>query len=211
MSAGTIRFASLAQEILQRGYSLRCCTLGSSMFPLLKTGSIIQVESVHPEDLRLGDVVVYLRPAQNGVVAHRLIRMQWGKGGLILITRGDSFPWNCREQIEPEQVLGRVVSVDWWPGLTLRIDSGLGRWLGLILPWMGFPLSWAYLPLRKVKERWPRWFQWLPGIKPQGGLTVPEGIVLSCEPPPPELSGLRLTAGGLHSIRKSFPNYYNQL
>lgn len=151
MSPGSPRFAALFQEILQQGYSLRCHTLGSSMFPLLRSGSAIQVENVRVEDLRQGDVVVYHRPVQDKVVAHRLVRMEWEQGNLTLITRGDSFPQNALEYVNPKQILGRVISLEWGKCRRLRLDTGLGRLLGLVLERISFPLLRAFLLMKKLK------------------------------------------------------------
>lgn len=132
MSAGSPRFLSLCRETLGRGYSLRCSTLGFSMFPLLRTGSVIQVEPMAAADLRPGDVIVYQR-AEEAVVAHRLVRKSWKHGRLTLVARGDSFPRSAREYINPEQVLGRVLAVDWGKGIKLRLDTACGRALGIFL------------------------------------------------------------------------------
>ena len=132
MSVGSLRFLSLCRETLGRGYSLRCSTIGSSMFPLLKTGSVIQVEPVAAADLRPGDVMVYQR-AGEAVVAHRLVRKSWKHGRLTLLARGDSFPRNALEDVAPEKVLGRVVAVYWGKGIKLRLDTAGGRVLGIFL------------------------------------------------------------------------------
>ncbi len=132
MSVGSLRFLSLCRETLGRGYSLRCNTTGSSMFPLFKTGSVIQVEPVVAEDLRPGDVMVYQR-GKEAVVAHRLVQKSWKLGRLTLVARGDSFPRQALEDITPEQVLGRVVAVDWGRGIEIRLDTAWGRALGILL------------------------------------------------------------------------------
>ena len=132
MSVGSLRFLSLCRETLGRGYSLRCNTMGSSMFPLLKTGSVIQVEPLAVDDLRPGDVMVYHR-AGAAVVAHRLVQKFWENGRLTLVARGDSLPRSTREYINPEQVLGRVVAVDWGKGIKFRLDTVWGRALGIFL------------------------------------------------------------------------------
>jgi hypothetical protein len=152
VSVGSPRFLCLCKEILERGYSLRCSTFGSSMFPLLTTGSVIQVDPVAASDLRPGDVMVYR--VGEAVVAHRLVQKSWELGRLRLWARGDSFPRHARgEDITPEQVLGRVATVDWGKGLKIKIDAGWGRALGIILGTIA-PLIWRAAPaLCRLKER----------------------------------------------------------
>lgn len=143
---GSLRFLSLCKETLEHGYSLRCRTLGSSMFPLLRNGSLIQVEPVAVEDLRPGDVIVYQRAGET-VVAHRLVGKSRKQGRLTLVTRGDSFSRDALEHIQPEQVLGMVVAVDWGRGLKMRIDAGPGRTLGIILGKLAPLFRWIYSAL----------------------------------------------------------------
>ena len=173
MSGKPVRLLELSCAILEHGCHLRCSTVGSSMFPLFRTGSIIEVEPAAAATLRPGDAILYRRGTD--LVGHRLVERGWEQDRLVLLTRGDSFHRSAVEKVEPEQVLGRIISVELRPGLTLRIDSGLGRLLGLILARGGFLRVWAYLSLRKVKGQWPRWFPWVPGGKPQEGLTPPVG------------------------------------
>lgn len=144
------RFLVLSSEILKQGHGLHCRTLGSSMFPLIRSRSLIRVEPVEPAWLNRGDVILY--QAGEVLVAHRLLRKEGRRDRLTLITRGDSFPWSAIERLAPEQVLGRVVAVEWPQGLKLRIDRGAGRRLGLLLARVS-PFLWpAYLALSKIKQ-----------------------------------------------------------
>ncbi len=132
MSISSPWFLSLCQETLGHGYNLRCNTLGSSMLPLLRTGSVIQVEPIAVDELRPGDVMVYQREGEE-VVAHRLVQKSWETGQLLLVARGDSFPRTAREYINPEQVLGRVVAVNWGHGIKFRMNTPWGKALGTCL------------------------------------------------------------------------------
>jgi signal peptidase I len=124
--------------------------MGSSMFPLLKTGSVIHVEPVTAADLHPGDVMVYQR-AGEAVVAHRLVQKSWKHGRLTLLARGDSFSRPAQEDVTPGQVLGRVVAVEWEKGMEIRIDAGWGRALGIILAAIA-PLVWRVAPaLSRIK------------------------------------------------------------
>ena len=182
MTAETSRFLPLSQEILRQGCRLRCPTRGESMLPLVPSGAVLEVEPVRAEDLRVGDVPLYY--AAGGIlVAHRLVAKELRHTGFTLTTRGDALPRNAGERIEPEQILGRVVCVDWGRGRRFRLHAGLGRLLGLVLGRTGFLLVWAYFALRKVKGKYPWWFRWLPGIKPQAAMTAPGSLAINCEIP----------------------------
>jgi hypothetical protein len=134
------------------------------MFPLIRRGSSIQIEPVRLEDLRVGDLIVYQTPAEV-LVAHRLIKKYSGKDGMILVTKGDAFPGSAA-QIEPQRVLGRVVSVDLCKGRKLMIDTGWGRLLGI---WLGRAspfISRIYPPLRRLRCSLGRLLQHLGDRKP---------------------------------------------
>ena len=175
-------FEGLGKEILARGYHLRFKAQGSSMLPFIRSGQVIQVAPVQVVDLRPGDVIFY-RIQGGALAAHRLLKKQLVEGRMLLATRGDSLPASKVEMVETGQVLGRVVSVEWWPGLTLRIDAGLGRRLGLFLARTGFLLAWAYPPLRKLKEQCPRWLRGWSGVKPQAITSAHGSGAVSCHPP----------------------------
>lgn len=96
---------------------------GSSMKPTLKPGDLIEIASADP--VRPGDVIVFLPPATEDRVVHRVIRVD----GFGIRTRGDNSleadPWVLREQ----NILGQVARVHGSAG-TPRCVVG-GR-LGLV-------------------------------------------------------------------------------
>jgi signal peptidase I len=143
-------FLALSRGILAQGYELQCRTLGSSMFPLIQSRSLIRVQPVEPGHLRPGDVILYQSGA--GLVAHRLIKKEPGPARMVLVTRGDAFPWGATARIDPEQVLGRVVSIEWRRGLKVRIDQGPGRRLGILVARIAPFLLPIYLVLSKIKQ-----------------------------------------------------------
>lgn len=144
-------FLALSRKILSRGHGLRFQALGSSMLPLIRSGNVIQVEPVDVTSLRPGDIIFY-RSFGNSQKAHRLISKQPVRGRMMFFTKGDSFPRRAVEQVEPEQVLGRVVAVEWRRNLQVRIDRGPGRRLGLWLAKISPFLLPAYLALSRIRR-----------------------------------------------------------
>lgn len=121
----------VAANILQEGYGVLLKTRGHSMAPIIRSSGLIQVDPVRPEDLLWGDIVVYRHGCR--VVAHRLVARRQRGGNLRLFTRGDAFSRHYREEVSPEQVLGRVTAVRNRRGREIRIDAGWGRVLSLAL------------------------------------------------------------------------------
>jgi hypothetical protein len=151
----------VARHILQEGYGVLLKTRGHSMVPIIRSDGLIQVEPARPEDLLLGDIVVYRRGDQ--VVAHRLVAKRQEEN-LRLFTRGDTFSWQSREEIRPEQVLGRVTVVQNRRGRQIRIDVGWGRVLSLALA-AAWPIPQGmFLVLVKLKTSLARRWRGAPGL-----------------------------------------------
>jgi signal peptidase I len=134
-------FSALIKAILRQGYSLRCRTLGTSMLPLIRSGTIIQVEPVKVQDLQVGDVVVY-HDSADALVAHRLIGKSLFQGKIVLTMKGDAFSRSAAERVAAEQVLGRVTAVEWGRGLRIRFNSAPGKLLGILLAGISPPDAW---------------------------------------------------------------------
>lgn len=80
--------------------------IGPSMNPKFKAGDRLQAISYNQEEIRVGDVVVFISPEDGSKVVHRVISID--SDGIK--TRGDNCdqpdPWVLRS----DQILGRVVS-----------------------------------------------------------------------------------------------------
>jgi signal peptidase len=85
------------------GYS-RYVITGGSMTGTYDKGSVVFEKPVAVDDLRVGDVITYMPPAESGVtnlVTHRVIGMEPAEGGGVLFTtQGDNNqgpdPWRFR-------------------------------------------------------------------------------------------------------------------
>jgi signal peptidase len=79
---------------------------GPSMNPILKAGDRLQIAPCNLEEIRVGDVVVFISPEDGSKVVHRVISVN--SDGIR--TRGD----NCNQEdkwvLRRENILGRVVS-----------------------------------------------------------------------------------------------------
>jgi len=65
--------------------------IGSSMIPAIPPGSRLDLEAVEgrPDAVGVGDVAVYLGNC-GGFVAHRVLAIEHGPAGRVLVTRGDN-------------------------------------------------------------------------------------------------------------------------
>ena len=79
--------------------------IGPSMNPILKAGDILEIVSYEGQEVRPGDVIVFVAPGGDSKVIHRVVAID-SRG---IRTRGDNStdvdPWI----LKADQVLGRVV------------------------------------------------------------------------------------------------------
>lgn len=95
------------EDLLNHGYNLKIKTLGSSMFPVLRTGDRIIVA---PErDFNVGDLLVFKQDDQ--MVCHRFVKIFEKDGIKYFQTRGDSF-FGLDEPVTAGQILGKVVRIE---------------------------------------------------------------------------------------------------
>ncbi len=62
---------------------------GASMIPSIFPGAELHVKNADPSKTNVGDVLLYPGPNKK-IVAHRVIRIEQQKDGVVFITRGDA-------------------------------------------------------------------------------------------------------------------------
>jgi len=99
----------------------------TSMYPTLMAGDIILVEGVRPEEVKVGDVIVFPRSYSTTPIIHRVIEIiHLASGNRLFRTKGD---YNAIPDSTP--VSG---------------EDLLGRWTGLKVQLLGFPIIFAMDP-----------------------------------------------------------------
>ena len=101
-------FLDVSTELLREGFCINFQTPGQSMYPTIRDGEKVLVEPVLTDALKRGDVLLYRRGER--LIAHRLLRIE-RTAEISLILRGDALG-QADAPIHPNQVLGRVVSVE---------------------------------------------------------------------------------------------------
>lgn len=118
------RRGALIVSLLQGGHSAQLTAFGTSMRPAILPGDKITVAPTTREELRNGDVVLFIRSQQ--LVVHRVIALA------PLTTRGDAFA-SPDASVAAGALLGRVVKIESRsasPLLRRYCPPGLA-WLGL--------------------------------------------------------------------------------
>ena len=98
----------LADELLNKGTSIRIDASGYSMYPAINPGNTIIIKPVAEEDLKCGCIIAWKR--EKDLVVHRLVLVYEADGKKYYITRGD----NCRSSDNPvshDMIAGRVEAI----------------------------------------------------------------------------------------------------
>jgi signal peptidase I len=100
----------LSTELLGRGKCVRFRAPGRSMYPTIRENEAITVEPVAPQDVKVGDIILYR--SEQSVVAHRVMRIETGKGDTLRFILREDTLGTLDAPVEAEEVLGKVVSVE---------------------------------------------------------------------------------------------------
>ena len=133
-------FPELISEVLDRGHDVRFSAPGRSMYPTIKEDETITVQPVTPLAVQKGDIILYRW--EKGVIAHRIVGIEKTNGGASrFILRGDASGAQD-EWVMPEQVMGKVVTVDRGRrcidlcSTQFKIEHMLRAWASLLKWWL---------------------------------------------------------------------------
>lgn len=83
-------------------------TTGQSMWPSIRTQDKVIVVPVTPQELRLGDLILYRE--NDKLICHRLVRKLRGTSGYLFWVRGDATRWGY-ETVDRLNLVGRVSQI----------------------------------------------------------------------------------------------------
>jgi signal peptidase I len=107
VSSGTT--CGLIAESVRLCGGLRLPAVGTSMVPAIHPGDVLSIQPVDPNEVTLGDIVVYAR--EKVLVVHRIVRTSARSSEPYLVTRGDRLLQDDAP-ILPSELLGRVASIE---------------------------------------------------------------------------------------------------
>lgn len=96
-----------AEILLDENHSLSIRMQGFSMFPTLKQGDIAEVEKCSPDDLKIGDIVVF--KSNKKLIAHRLLKVINQNNTLFFIAKGDK-NYHFDEPFKKNEIVGKLHS-----------------------------------------------------------------------------------------------------
>jgi len=95
--------------------------MGSSMYPTLKAGDSLKIMPFAHNEVRVGDVIVFLRPNNKFYIAHRVVSVN--ASGVR--TRGDNNHKIDTWVLHSEEIIGKVVSAQRGKRNIRKIYGGL--------------------------------------------------------------------------------------
>ena len=114
----------LAESLLRSGWTLRLRVSGSSMKPLLRSGTVLRIAPSNERPI-VGDIA-FFRTASGRLVAHRVLGCDESR----VWTKGDS-SGQADGPVEVSEVLGRVLGIE--EPFFIPLTGGLARRIGLVL------------------------------------------------------------------------------
>lgn len=102
---------------------------GNSMYPLLREGDIIILSKKSPEEIKVGDIIVY-RSLKGNLIVHRVIGIELVNGVYYFKTKGDNNVLDDKFLNEYDNGLG--VNQDRIIGVAIRIGDSV-----LKIPYLG--------------------------------------------------------------------------
>jgi len=106
--AGDQSRCSLAAEALRSWGTLKVRARGVSMLPTLWPGDILTVQSVRPEQVEPGEIVLYMR--QDRFFIHRIVSTDLRRDKAFLVARGDCM-FEDDPAVDRSELLGKIVEV----------------------------------------------------------------------------------------------------
>jgi len=109
--------------------------LSGSMAPTFDEGSIIIIQDVKTEKLKIGDILTFIPQKSTDPLTHRIVEIQGETGNKTFITKGDANDI-VDNPVEPEQILGRTVFYMNGLGtfiLQLRTPLGIAGMIAVII------------------------------------------------------------------------------
>ncbi|MCX7944338.1 MAG: signal peptidase I [Deltaproteobacteria bacterium] len=97
------------KDAIERYGRFKFSVKGSSMFPFIIDGDEVIIERVLPEDIRVGDIIMYIRDTQ--MIVHRITNIYTtSTGRRLFILRGDNLPYEDKPVWE-EEIGGKATKV----------------------------------------------------------------------------------------------------
>jgi signal peptidase I len=126
-------FDTLAQAILDEGLTLRFRAKGMSMHPFVRNGDLLHVRAVPPDQVHIGELVLF-RTAGSKMAVHRVLRRKRLGERIAFVIKGDRV--EQPDGIVPaENILGRVIARE-RNGVRIDLTTPVRRLVKVGIAWL---------------------------------------------------------------------------
>jgi len=125
---------------------------GTSMFPMIRQGSVCRFVPTHVRSIKRGDVLLF-RSGTGQLIAHRLYQVVKADEGTLYICKGDSNLGTDRP-IHYQQIIGILSSIRLPSGRTIPVNGLFNRlWAKIIIdiPYVS-PIIRKYISMKHAKH-----------------------------------------------------------
>ena len=84
---------------------------GYSMWPTLRQGDLIIAYKPSPEDIHVGDIIIY-KDYRGTLIIHRVIKVLNKGNKYYYVTKGDNNPYRDPMDVPYERVEGKVITIN---------------------------------------------------------------------------------------------------
>jgi signal peptidase I len=129
---GLIAGLTILPQVLHYGTYV---VLSGSMEPAIRTGSVIVAAATPQDQLKVGDVITYVRAGDQENVTHRIVDIKSTPDGLSFVTKGDANSAPDADEIRYTSTAGKVVATVPYAGYFFKaIGSPVARFIFIVVP-----------------------------------------------------------------------------
>ena len=131
--------------------------LSGSMAPSIQVGSVVVVRATPPEELKIGDVITFVRAGDQENVTHRIVAIEDTVDGPSFTTRGDANNVADTAEIRYNAMAGKVAASLPFVGYVLKwVSSPAARLLLIVVPGVLLAGIWLWEIWQPALDRWSR-------------------------------------------------------
>ena len=118
---------ALWEDLYSKKHQSWLTILSGSMMPLLQIGDKVLIQSVKPDEIRLGDIIVFKTLDSDKLIVHRVIRRYSSSS---FLQKGDST--TTAEIVNSKYLIGKVIAIRKGNKIIYQND-GIWKFINLIL------------------------------------------------------------------------------
>lgn len=151
MKTTSFSLAKQCRILAHTGKTMHCKTIGTSMFPLIRSGCLIEIMPICIDKIKKNSVIAF--QAGNYIVAHRVKKISTKNGKKIFYVKGDSHFGFAKQIVNAKQVIGEVASIQTSKGKKINIRHQPAKLASILLGYLSPFFLYAYLVFTRFVKK----------------------------------------------------------